>query len=69
MMLMLFDALATDPRRLLPANFLRHLDDNADEQAMLRMVCDYMAGMTDGYATRLYERLFVPRHGTIFERL
>lgn len=69
MMLMLFDALATDPRRLLPANFTRHLDDKADEEAMRRMVCDYMAGMTDGYATRLYERLFVPRHGTIFERL
>lgn len=69
MMLMLFDALAADPKRLLPANFTRHLDTHADEGALRRMVCDYMAGMTDGYATRLYERLFVPRHGTIFERL
>lgn len=69
MMLMLFDALAADPKRLLPANFTRHLAANADEGAVRRMVCDYMAGMTDGYATRLYERLFVPRHGTVFERL
>lgn len=69
MMLMLFDALAADPKRLLPANFTRHLDENAEEGVVRRMVCDYMAGMTDGYATRLYERLFVPRYGTIFERL
>lgn len=69
MMLLLFDALAADPKRLLPANFTRHLDAAADDNTVRRMVCDYMAGMTDGYATRLYERLFVPRHGTIFERL
>ena len=69
MMLMLFDALAADPKRLLPASFTRHLKPNDNEKTVRRMVCDYMAGMTDGYATRLYERLFVPRHGTIFERL
>lgn len=69
MMLMLFDALAADPERLLPTNFTRHLEKNAAEDMVRRIVCDYIAGMTDGYATRLYERLFVPRHGTIFERL
>jgi dGTPase len=25
--------------------------------------------MTDEYATRMYERLFVPREGTVFDRL
>lgn len=68
MMLMIFDALSADPKRLLPHNFTRHLE-SCDETSVKRMVCDYMGGMTDGYATRLYERLFMPRHGTIFERL
>jgi dGTPase len=35
----------------------------------MRVICDYIAGMTDEYATRIYERLFVPRQGSVFERL
>lgn len=31
-----------------------------DERARLRVVCDYIAGMTDGYALKLYGRLFEP---------
>jgi dGTP triphosphohydrolase len=34
-----------------------------------RVICDYIAGMTDEYATRMYERLFMPRQGTVFQRL
>ncbi|MDR3311389.1 MAG: deoxyguanosinetriphosphate triphosphohydrolase [Oscillospiraceae bacterium] len=32
----------------------------AREDGAARAVCDYVAGMTDGYALRTYERLFVP---------
>ncbi len=32
----------------------------AEEQGADRAVCDYIAGMTDGYATELFEELFVP---------
>jgi dGTPase len=31
-----------------------------DERARLRAVCDYIAGMTDAYALKLYSRLFEP---------
>ena len=34
-----------------------------------RIVCDYIAGMTDQYANRFFERLFLPGHGSVFDRL
>ena len=40
-----------------------------DEQAALRVVCDYIANMTDEYAYRMHERLFGFNTRTIFERL
>ena len=33
----------------------------AEKEGAERAVCDYIAGMTDGYAVRLYEQMFVPR--------
>jgi len=30
-----------------------------------RLVCDFLAGMTDGYAARTYKRLFAPDFGSI----
>lgn len=67
-----FEALASDPMRLIKPWFKKHYakaSEAEDEDAMARAVCDYVAGMTDEYATRIYERLFVPRQGTVFERL
>jgi dGTPase len=29
------------------------------------LVCDFLAGMTDGYAARMYKRLFTPDFGSI----
>ena len=34
---------------------------NGDKAARGRAVCDFLAGMTDRYAIRLYEELFVPQ--------
>ena len=51
----LFEAYVADPR-LLPPGFRRL----ADEDGLHRAVADYLAGMTDGYATRQYRRLFDP---------
>jgi dGTPase len=36
-----------------------------DAAARARLVCDYLAGMTDGYAARTYKRLFSPDFGSI----
>ena len=35
----------------------------AEEKA--RLVCDFLAGMTDGFAVRMYQRLFSPGFGSI----
>lgn len=64
----LFRAIESDPTRFLPAHLYSH-DQSATRPSMLRVIADYVGGMTDEYATRLFERMFVPRHGTIFDRL
>lgn len=35
------------------------------EAEKARLVCDFLAGMTDGFATRMYRRLFEPDFGSI----
>lgn len=66
----LFDALSSDPTRLLPGNILkRYLDAGSEPQNQARIICDFISGMTDEYATRLYEKLHYPHKGSIFDRL
>ncbi len=52
----LFNAYMND-ESILPAGIRSAIKQYGREQA----VCDYIAGMSDGYALREYERLFVPR--------
>ena len=40
----------------LPAEYRRRLDGEGPE----RVICDYLAGMTDRYCLKEYQRLFVP---------
>ena len=35
--------------------------------AKARILCDYIAGMTDGFAIRTYKRLFDPHFGSILD--
>ena len=56
----LFEALSSDPLRLLPKNSAKrwqHASDN-NENAY-RVIADYVAGMTDEYASRLHQTLFI----------
>ena len=55
----LFGAYLDEPR-LLPERFARRID----EQGTQRVVCDYIAGMTDRFCQDEYQRLFQP-----FERV
>ena len=64
MVIAVFEALASDPDRLLPSNLRPSSDSSTDVQ---RIVCDYIAGMTDLYLQRIYERLFSPGHGSVFD--
>lgn len=67
-LLALFRAIESDPEHLLGGIFRERIQ-GADGPTTLRVIADYIAGMTDEYATKLFERMFVPRHGTIFDRL
>jgi dGTPase len=57
----LFDAFASDPERLLPENtrdrWLHAVEQNENSH---RIIADYISGMTDGFAQRLYSTLFQP---------
>jgi dGTPase len=50
--------------QLLPADTAAEINA-ADESTRARLVCDFLAGMTDGYAARTYKRLFSPDFGSI----
>lgn len=72
----LFQVLATDPERFLPKSTkviweraTHNIPVEKHESAQLRVICDFIAGMTDDYATRFYEKIFTPNKGSIFDRL
>jgi dGTPase len=50
---------------LLPASFEQSILATKDETLRLRLICDYIAGMTDGFAIRTYKRLFDPDFGSL----
>lgn len=64
----LFEALASDPERLLPQPTLSRYKEEEKNKKM-RVICDYVSGMTDDYATRMYEKIYYPHKGSIFDRL
>lgn len=56
----LFDAFTSDPQRLLPHNTKnRWLHAASQHLNPQRVICDYIAGMTDDYASTMYRRLFI----------
>jgi dGTPase len=44
--------------RLLPENDRKKINSATSEQERARIICDYLAGMTDSFALRMYERLY-----------
>lgn len=67
--LRLFEALSSNPESLLDHKNRGLFHEAADEQSAFRVICDYIANMTDEYAYRMHERLFGLNTRTIFERL
>lgn len=65
----LFDALSSDPERLLPISTQNRYRGAETINQKSRVICDYISGMTDEYATRLYEKIYYPHKGSIFDRL
>ncbi|MCW1985432.1 UNVERIFIED_ORG: dGTPase [Sphingomonas sp. R1F5B] len=66
MVVAVFEALQSDPKRLLPADALKQYYQSGGN---LRVICDHVAGMTDNYLLKTYERLFAPRLGSVFDKL
>ena len=65
----LFKAIETGPKRFLPDNTLKKFNRCDNEKEQKRVICDYIAGMTDEYALKLYERIFSPHRGSVFDCL
>jgi dGTPase len=56
------------PLMLLSGTFEREMDAAGDDRGRrARVICDYLAGMTDGFASRIYKRLFDPDYGSIVD--
>jgi dGTPase len=62
----LFEVLASDPDRFLPDSVKTRYSEEGNN---IRIICDFVAGMTDDYATRLYDKIFSPGKGSIFDRM
>jgi len=52
----MFQIFESDPERLLPTNTATRWK-NAPEQGKKRIICDYIAGMSDAYALKVYHQL------------
>ncbi len=66
MVISVFEVLRSDPKSFLPSDIFAKYERSSDP---LRDICDYVAGMTDTYLLKTYERLFAPRIGSVFDKL
>ena len=69
----LFREYTREPNQLPPHHQARIEEETAGglnrEDALHRVVCDYIAGMTDSHLLKTYDRLFSPRMGSVFDKL
>ena len=66
MVVSVFEALQSHPRSLLPPDALERYEKSGEN---IRAIGDYVAGMTDGFLVKTYDRLFSPRMGSVFDKL
>jgi len=66
MVVSVFEALNSDPKSFLPRDTLKLYQENEEPK---RVICDHIAGMTDTFLLKTYDRLFSPRMGSVFDRL
>ncbi len=52
---------------LLPSYVEQNMQKAAQVDQRVRLICDYIAGMTDGFAIRTYKRLFDPDFGSLVD--
>ncbi|KRB49317.1 deoxyguanosinetriphosphate triphosphohydrolase [Rhizobium sp. Root708] len=66
MVVSVFEAFASDPRAFLPVDAY---SDFVGAEDGARVICDHVAGMTDSFLLKTYDRLFSPRMGSVFDKL
>lgn len=66
MVVSVFETFASDPVSFLPPETLRTYKASGHA---LRVICDHVAGMTDAFLLKTFERLFSPRIGSVFDRI
>lgn len=66
MVVSVFEALASEPYNFLPEDVREIYEESGED---MRIICDYIASMTDLSLMKTYERLFTPRVGSIFDQL
>jgi dGTPase len=68
-LLSIVSAFEANPMKLLKPIYAEMYSEAKSSCEQKRIICDYVAGMTDDYAIRMYERLFIPRQGNVFDKL
>ncbi|MNY83761.1 deoxyguanosinetriphosphate triphosphohydrolase-like protein [compost metagenome] len=53
---------------ILPPDWNARYERNRDKWPWPRFIADYIAGMTDAYAEKVYQELYGNRTGSIYER-
>ncbi|MEC7222267.1 MAG: hypothetical protein VXW29_17855 [SAR324 cluster bacterium] len=53
---------------MLPDQFRRKFITSSSDKEAARIVGDYIAGMTDSFARKTYEKLFEPGKGSVFDK-
>ncbi|PZD96102.1 dGTP triphosphohydrolase [Paenibacillus sambharensis] len=53
---------------ILPPDWIESFEEQKGKWPWERLVADYIAGMTDAYAEKVYSELFASRSGSIYER-
>ncbi|MGY2733602.1 anti-phage deoxyguanosine triphosphatase [Sphingomonas sp. UYP23] len=66
MVVAVFEALRSEPKAFLPRPSYEVFERDGGD---VRVVCDHIAGMTDMFLLKTYERLFSPRMGSVFDRI
>jgi dGTPase len=69
MVVSVFEALQSEPESFLPKDAHALYKAEETDNGKQRRICDYIAGMTDGFLLKTYDRLFSPRMGSVFDRL
>lgn len=62
----LFEAIYANTERMLPKDFYRKYIDNNKN---IYVISDYISGMTDAHAIRIYQQIFSPDEGSMFRKI